>query len=99
MNHWLMVSGTAMRQLMRKVDPDVVSLLHFGQLNKLGNGDGYPKNSLFVLIDRPKRRKTFALINIARGYLAMRKNVLYIDTENGKNQLMDSYDPIYSQQN
>ena len=23
MNHWLMVSGTAMRQLMRKVDPDV----------------------------------------------------------------------------
>lgn len=84
----LMVSGTAMRQLMRKVDPDVVPT-PFWQLNKLGNGDGYPKNSLFVLIDRPKRRKTFALINIARGYLAMKKNVLYIDTENGKNQLMD----------
>lgn len=84
----LMVSGTAMRQLMRKVDPDVVPT-PFWQLNKLGNGDGYSKNSLFVLIDRPKRRKTFALINIARGYLAMRKNVLYIDTENGKNQLMD----------
>ena len=83
----LMVSGTAMRQLMRKVDPDVVPT-PFWQLNKLGNGDGYPKNSLFVLIDRPKRRKTFALINIARGYLAMKKNVLYIDTENGKNQLM-----------
>lgn len=84
----LMVSGTAMRQLMRKIDPDVVPT-PFWQLNKLGNGDGYPKNSLFVLIDRPKRRKTFALINIARGYLAMKKNVLYIDTENGKNQLMD----------
>lgn len=84
----LMVNGTAMRQLMRKVDPDVVPT-PFWQLNKLGNGDGYPKNSLFVLIDRPKRRKTFALINIARGYLAMKKNVLYIDTENGKNQLMD----------
>lgn len=84
----LMVSGTAMRQLMRKVDPYVVPT-PFWQLNKLGNGDGYPKNSLFVLIDRPKRRKTFALINIARGYLAMKKNVLYIDTENGKNQLMD----------
>lgn len=76
----LMVSGTAMRQLMRKVDPDVVPT-PFWQLNRLGNGDGYPKNSLFVLIDRPKRRKTFALINIARGYLAMKKNVLYIDTE------------------
>lgn len=84
----LMVSGIAMRQLMRKVDPDVVPT-PFWQLNRLGNGDGYPKNSLFVLIDRPKRRKTFALINIARGYLAMKKNVLYIDTENGKNQLMD----------
>ena len=84
----LMVSGTAMRQLMRKVDPDIIPT-PFWQLNKLGNGDGYPKNSLFVLIDRPKRRKTFALINIARGYLAMKKNVLYIDTENGKNQLMD----------
>ena len=84
----LMVSGTAMRQLMRKVDPDVIPT-PFWQLNRLGNGDGYPKNSLFVLIDRPKRRKTFALINVARGYLAMKKNVLYIDTENGKNQLMD----------
>lgn len=84
----LMVSGTAMRQLMRKVDPDVVPT-PFWQLNRLGNGNGYPKNSLFVLIDRPKRRKTFALINIARGYLSMKKNVLYIDTENGKNQLMD----------
>ena len=67
----LMVSGTAMRQLMRKVDPDVVPT-PFWQLNRLGNGDGYPKNSLFVLIDRPKRRKTFALINVARGYLAMK---------------------------
>lgn len=83
-----MVGGTIMRQLMRKVDPDVVPT-PFWQLNKLGNGDGYPKNSIFVLIDRPKRRKTFALINVARGYLSMKKNVLYVDTENGKNQLMD----------
>lgn len=84
----MMVGGTAMRQLMRKVDPDVVPT-PFWQLNRIGNGDGYPKNSIFVLIDKPKRRKTFALINVARGYLAMKKNVLYIDTENGKNQLMD----------
>lgn len=84
----MMVGGTAMRQLMRKVDPDVVPT-PFWQLNRIGNGDGYPKNSIFVLIDKPKRRKTFALINVSRGYLAMKKNVLYIDTENGKNQLMD----------
>lgn len=84
----MMVSGTAMRQLMRKADPDVVPT-PFWQLNKIGNGEGYPKNSIFVLIDKPKRRKTFALINVARGYLSMKKNVLYIDTENGKSQLMD----------
>lgn len=84
----MMVKDTPKRQLLRKIDPDVVPT-PFWQLNNLGNGGGYPKNSLFVLIDKPKKRKTFALINVARGYLAMKKNVLYIDTENGKNQLMD----------
>lgn len=83
-----MVKDTIHRQLMRKVDPDIIPT-PFWQLNKLGNGDGYPKNSIFVLIDKPKRRKTFALINVARGYLHMGKNVLYIDTENGKSQIMD----------
>lgn len=29
------------------------------------------------------------MINLARGYLAMRKSVLYVDLENGKAQIMD----------
>lgn len=84
----LMVAGTTKRQLMRKVDPDIVPTPYW-QLNSLSNGNGYSRGSIFVLLDKPKAKKTFALINISRGYLSMKKNVLYIDTENGKNQIMD----------
>ena len=31
------------------------------------------------------------MVNLARGYLRMKKSVLYIDTENGKNQIMDRF--------
>lgn len=83
-----MVGGTTRRQLMRKVNPNIIPTPYW-QLNKLSNGNGYPQNSIFVILDRPKAKKTFAMINIARGYLAMKKNVLYIDTENGKNNIME----------
>lgn len=84
----MMVEGTVRRQMMRKIDPDIVQTPYW-QLNKLSNGNGYSRGSIFVLLDKPKAKKTFSLINIARGYLAMKKNVLYIDTENGKNQIME----------
>lgn len=84
----MMVEDTTRRQLLRKTDPDVVPT-PFWQLNQLSNGNGYSKGSIFVLLDKPKARKTFSLINIARGYLSMKKNVLYIDTENGKAQIME----------
>lgn len=84
----MMVRDTVQRQLLRKVNPDIVPTPYW-QLNNLSNGGGYSKGSIFVLLDRPKAKKTFALINIARGYLAMKKNVLYIDLENGKNQIME----------
>lgn len=84
----LMVEGTTKRQLLRKVDPDTIPTPYW-QLNNLSNGNGYSKGSIFVILDKPKAKKTFALINIARGYLSMKKNVLYIDTENGKNQIME----------
>lgn len=83
-----MVHGTTKRQLMRKIDPNVVPTPYW-QLNKLSNGNGYNKGSIFVLLDKPKAKKSFALINISRGYLTMKKSVLYIDTENGKNQIME----------
>lgn len=83
-----MVRDTTRRQLMRTADPDVIPTPYW-QLNALSNGNGYTKGSIFVLLDRPKAKKTFSLINISRGYLTMKKNVLYIDTENGKKQIME----------
>lgn len=83
-----MVRDTTRRQLMRTSDPDVIPTPYW-QLNALSNGNGYSKGSIFVLLDRPKAKKTFSLINISRGYLTMKKNVLYIDTENGKKQIME----------
>lgn len=83
-----MVQGTTKRQLMRKIDPKVVPTPYW-QLNKLSNGNGYEKGSIFVLLDRPKAKKTFTLVNVSRGYMTMKKSVLYIDTENGKNQIME----------
>ena len=84
----MMVRDTIKRQLRRKIDPDIIPT-PFWQLNDLSNGQGYSKGSIFVLLDKPKAKKTFALINVSRGYLSMKKNVLYIDTENGKNQIME----------
>ena len=83
-----MVKGVTRRQLMRKISPNIIPTPYW-QLNALSNANGYPKNSIFVLLDRLKARKTFGLINISRGYLSMKKNVLYIDTENGKNNIME----------
>ena len=50
-----------------------------------------PPFSVAVLLDKPKARKTFFLVNLAIGYLKMRKTVLYIDTENGQSQIMDRF--------
>ena len=76
------------RQFKRQSEPSVVPC-PFRQLNELTNAGGYPVGSVIVLLDKPKAKKTFFLVNIARGYLRMKKSVLYIDTENGKDQIMD----------
>ena len=83
-----MVRDTSRRQLFRQTDPSVFPTPYW-QLNNLSNSSGYEAGSIFVLLDRPKAKKTFSLINIARGYLTMKKNVLYVDLENGKKQIMN----------
>lgn len=83
-----MVRDTVERQFRRQSDPEVLPS-PFKQLNALTNGGGFSKGSVVVILDKAKARKTFTLINIARGYLRMKKNVLYIDTENGKSQILD----------
>lgn len=59
----------------------------FRQVNSLTNAGGYEAGSIIVLLDKQKRGKTTALINVARGYLKMGKKVLYIDLENGKDNI------------
>lgn len=76
------------RQFKRQADPAIVPS-PYRQLNKLTNAGGFPLHSIGVLLDKPKARKTFFLVNMALGYLRMKKSVLYIDTENGKDQIMD----------
>lgn len=83
-----LIRDTTERQFKRQAEPDVIPS-PFRQLNQLTNANGFPSGSVIVLLDKPKAKKTFFLINTARGYLRMKKSVLYIDTENGKNQIMD----------
>ena len=78
------------RQFKRQSDPDVVPTPS-RQINELTNAGGFARGSVAVLLDKPKARKTFFLVNLAIGYLKMRKTVLYIDTENGQSQIMDRF--------
>lgn len=83
-----MIQDVAERQFKRQSEPSVIPC-PFRQLNDLTNAGGYPAHSVNVILDKPKAKKTFFMVNIARGYLRMKKSVLYIDTENGKDQIMD----------
>lgn len=83
-----LIRDTTERQFKRQAEPDVIPS-PFRQLNQLTNAGGYPAHSVNVILDKPKARKTFFMINLARGYLAMRKSILYVDLENGKAQIMD----------
>lgn len=82
-----MVADVIDRQFTRQANPSVIPC-PFKQVNDLTNGGGFPKGSVIVILDKAKAKKTFTLINVARGYLRMQKNVLYIDAENGKHEIM-----------
>jgi hypothetical protein len=74
------------RQFNRQDNKSVVPT-PFKQINAATNAGGYDKGSIIVILDRPKKFKTGMAINIARGYLRMKKKTLIIDLENGE----DSY--------
>lgn len=59
----------------------------FWQLNKYTNAGGYGPASIFVLLDKAKGFKTAILANIMRGYLALHKNIILFDLENGEDPL------------
>lgn len=64
----------------------------FNQINKLTNAGGYEMASILVLLDKEKKGKTKTLVNIARGYIKMKKKVLVIDFENGKDNYMSRFE-------
>lgn len=56
----------------------------FRQINDLTNAGGFEIGSVIVILDRPKKFKTGAMINIARSYLKMKYRVAIFDLENGQ---------------
>lgn len=85
-----MIRDITERQFKRQSEPSVIPC-PYRQLNDLTNAGGYPEHSVNVILDKPKAKKTFFMVNLARGYLRMKKSVLYIDTENGQDQIMDRF--------
>lgn len=85
-----MIRDVTERQFKRRSEPSVIPC-PYRQLNDLTNAGGYPEHSVNVILDKPKAKKTFFMVNLARGYLRMKKSVLYIDTENGQDQIMDRF--------
>lgn len=85
-----MIRDVTERQFKRQSEPSVIPC-PYRQLNDLTNAGGYPEHSVNVILDKPKAKKTFFMVNLTRGYLRMKKSVLYIDTENGQDQIMDRF--------
>lgn len=85
-----MIRDIVERQFKRQSEPSVIPC-PFRQMNDLTNAGGYPEHSVNVILDKPKAKKTFFMVNLARGYLRMGKSVYYVDTENGKDQILDRF--------
>ena len=85
-----MIRDIVERQFKRQSEPSVIPC-PFRQMNALTNAGGYPEHSINVILDKPKAKKTFFMVNLARGYLRMGKSIYYVDTENGKDQILDRF--------
>jgi KaiC/GvpD/RAD55 family RecA-like ATPase len=60
-------------------------------LNRLSNSNGYQLGSVFVILDKPKKGKTLALVNLAIAYAKSKayeiNRVIYFDLENGEDAI------------
>ena len=79
------------RQVRRRENKTIVAT-PFRQINALTNAGGYEKGSIIVILDKQKKGKTTALVNIAKGYLRQGKKVLYLDFENGKESIFSRFE-------
>lgn len=86
-----LIKSIGERQIQRREHGPIVPT-PFRQINALTNGGGYEKGSIIVLLDKQKKGKTAALVNIARGYLRLGKKILYLDFENGKDSILTRFE-------
>ena len=68
----------------KRTASNMINPTPFKQINKLLNSGGLARGSVICFMGKEKRFKTGMLINIAKGYLRMRKKVFYVDLENGE---------------
>lgn len=83
-------------RIVRRISQESVIPTPFHEINKLTNAGGYSKGSIIVVLDKPKNLKTAFLINWAKGCLRLRRNALYIDMENGRDELLTRFDQSIS---
>lgn len=91
----LMVSAARVRLYERHNRSELIPT-PYDQLNRLTNAGGYQMGSVFTIIDRPKRGKTFVLINLALEYVKKRTHqtnkAIYFDLENGEDSITTRMD-------
>jgi hypothetical protein len=81
-----LIQDIRQRQIDRK-NHEPVHPFPFWQLNSLTNAGGYASGSLFVLLDKAKGFKTGIMINLLKGYMRLKKNIILFDLENGQDSM------------
>jgi hypothetical protein len=81
-----LVRDARKRQIERQLKQEVFPT-PFMQINNWTNAGGYTRGSLICVLSREKTFKTGFLVNLAKGYMRMKKRILYIDLENGQDSI------------
>jgi len=83
-----LVKDARYRQVTRKERGSIIPM-PWTKLDRLTNAGGYAKNSILVILDRAKKFKTGALVNISTRYMQFhKKNVLVIDLDGGEGEFL-----------
>lgn len=83
-----LVKDVRHRQARRKERSSIIPM-PWKQLDRLTNAGGYARGSIMVILDKAKKFKTGALVNIATRYMQFhKKNVLIIDLDNGEDEII-----------
>ena len=78
------IIGDFLDRQVKRHNSEYVYPTPFRQVNELTNAGGYSKGSIIVVLDRPKRSKTLAMVVVVKGYMKLKRKILVIDFENGQ---------------